>query len=104
MLMVGYFPFDEPNHAALYKKIGRAQFTCPSWFSPEAKKLSKRILNPNSLTENLVTERKEKLVSMNAFELISRSQSFNHENFKGSIKRETYFTSKRHANEIMSKN
>ncbi|KAG4909090.1 hypothetical protein JHK87_055206 [Glycine soja] len=37
--------------------------------------------------ENLVTERKEKLVSMNAFELISRSQSFNHENlFEKQIK------------------
>ncbi|MQL41526.1 hypothetical protein EI012_26825, partial [Escherichia coli] len=103
---------------ALYRKIGRAQFSCPSWFSPEAKKLLKRILDPNPLTrikipelledewfkkgykpasfteeedvnvddvaaafidstENLVTERKEKPVSMNAFELISRSQSFN---------------------------
>ncbi|QHO41447.1 CBL-interacting protein kinase [Arachis hypogaea] len=31
--------------------------------------------------ENLVTERKEKSVSMNAFELISRSQSFNLDSF-----------------------
>lgn len=35
------------------------------------------------LQENLVTERKEKPVSMNAFELISRSQSFNLENLFG---------------------
>ncbi|KAH1204580.1 CBL-interacting serine/threonine-protein kinase 9 [Glycine max] len=148
VLMAGYLPFDEPNHAALYKKIGRAQFTCPSWFSPEAKKLLKLILDPNPLTrikvpelledewfkkgykqatfimeedinvddvaaafndskENLVTERKEKPVSMNAFELISRSQSFNLENLfekqQGSVKRETHFTSQRPANEIMSK-
>lgn len=32
------------------------------------------------MQEGLVTERKEKPVSMNAFELISRSQSFNLEN------------------------
>ncbi|MQI71942.1 hypothetical protein EI017_24565, partial [Escherichia coli] len=125
-----------------------AQFSCPSWFSPEAKKLLKRILDPNPLTrikipelledewfkkgykpasfteeedvnvddvaaafidstENLVTERKEKPVSMNAFELISRSQSFNldslFEKQKDVVKRETHFTSQRPANEIMSK-
>ncbi|XP_020223497.1 CBL-interacting serine/threonine-protein kinase 9 isoform X1 [Cajanus cajan] len=149
VLMAGYLPFDEPNHAALYKKIGRAQFACPSWFSPEAKKLLKRILDPNPLTrikipellqdewfrkgykpasfteeedinvddvtaafndskEKLVTERKEKPVSMNAFELISRSQSFNLENLfeqqtQGIVKKETHFTSQCPANEIMSK-
>eukprot|EP00256_Glycine_max_P063958 XP_014633934.1 CBL-interacting serine/threonine-protein kinase 9 [Glycine max] len=129
-------------------QIGRAQFTCPSWFSPKAKKLLKLILDPNPLTrikvpellkdewfkkgykqttfimeedinvddvaaafndskENLVTERKEKPVSMNAFEHISRSQSFNLENLfekqQGSVKRETHFTSQRPTNEIMSK-
>ncbi|KAH1238510.1 CBL-interacting serine/threonine-protein kinase 9 [Glycine max] len=148
VLMAGYLPFVEPNHAKLYKKIGRAQFTCPSWFSPKAKKLLKLILDPNPLTrikvpellkdewfkkgykqttfimeedinvddvaaafndskENLVTERKEKPVSMNAFEHISRSQSFNLENLfekqQGSVKRETHFTSQRPTNEIMSK-
>lgn len=148
VLMAGYLPFDEPNTIALYRKIGMADFTCPSWFSPEAKKLLKSILNPNPLTrikipelledewfkkgykpasftegndvnvddvaaafndskENLVKETKEKPVSMNAFELISRSQSFNLDNLfekqKGVVKRETHFTSQRPANEIMSK-
>ncbi|KAL5062484.1 hypothetical protein RYX36_024221 [Vicia faba] len=147
VLMAGYLPFDEPNQIALYRKIGRAEFTCPPWFSPEAKKVLKAILNPNPLTrikipellkdewfkkgykpasfteedvnvddvaaafnnskENLVTETKEKPVSMNAFELISRSESFNLDNLfekqKGVVKRETHFTSQRPANEIMSK-
>ncbi|KOM57193.1 hypothetical protein LR48_Vigan11g022500 [Vigna angularis] len=149
VLMAGYLPFDEPSQMALYKKICRAQFTCPSWFSSEAKKLLKRILDPNPLTrikipeiledewfrkgykpaifteeedvnvddvaaafndskETFVTETKEKPVSMNAFELISRSQSFNLENLfekqtNGIVKRETSFTSQRPANEIMSK-
>ncbi|MED6223270.1 CBL-interacting serine/threonine-protein kinase 9 [Stylosanthes scabra] len=148
VLMAGYLPFDEPNQMTLYKKIEKAQFTCPSWFSPQAKKLLKRILDPNPLTrikipellkdewfrkgykppsfteeedvnvddvaaafddskENLVTERKEKPVSMNAFELISRSQSFNldslFEQQTGIVKRETHFASQHPPNEIMSK-
>lgn len=148
VLMAGYLPFDEPNLMALYKKICKADFTCPSYFSPGAKKLIKRVLDPNPLTritipeiledewfkkwykpayseeeqnvnlddvdavfndseEHLVTERKERPVSMNAFELISRSPSFNLENLfekqKGLVKRETRFTSQCPANEIMSK-
>ncbi|GAV67386.1 Pkinase domain-containing protein/NAF domain-containing protein [Cephalotus follicularis] len=148
VLMAGYLPFDEPNLMQLYKRIGKADFSHPSWFSSGAKKLISRILDPNPLTritiseiledewfkkgykpphfekeegvnlddvdavfndskENLVTERKEKPVSMNAFELISRSQGFSLENLfekqTGLVKRETRFTSQCPANEIMSK-
>ncbi|KAK6919913.1 NAF domain [Dillenia turbinata] len=147
VLMAGYLPFDEANLMALYKKILAANFACPPWFSSGAKKLIKRILDPNPLTrisiaevledpwfkkgykpphfqeeddvnlddvdaafndseENLVLEKKEKPVSMNAFELISRSQSFNLENLfekQGLAKPETHFASKRPPNEIMSK-
>ncbi|KAL3622315.1 CBL-interacting serine/threonine-protein kinase 9 [Castilleja foliolosa] len=148
VLMAGYLPFDEPNLIALYRRIQRADFAFPSWFSSSAKKLIRRILDPNPLTritiheilenewfkkdykppqfeqeeginledvdavfndseEHLVTERKEKPVSMNAFELISRSQGFSLENLfekpMGPIRRETSFTSKCPANEIMSK-
>ncbi|KAM6583795.1 hypothetical protein CsatB_010797 [Cannabis sativa] len=148
VLMAGYLPFDEPNLMALYKKICKAEFGCPPWFSSGAKKLIKRILDPNPLTritiseilqdewfkkgyqsarfekeedvnlddvdaafndskEGLITEKKEKPVSMNAFELISRSQSFNLENLfekqSGLVKRETRFTSQKPANEIMDK-
>ncbi|KAJ4728039.1 Non-specific serine/threonine protein kinase [Melia azedarach] len=148
VLMAGFLPFDESNLMALYRKICRADFSCPSWFSAGARKLIKRILDPNPLTritisemledewfkkgfkpphfdkeedvnlddvdaifnnskEHLVTERKEKPVSMNAFELISRTKSFSLENLfekqKGLVKRETRFTSQCPANEIMSK-
>ncbi|XP_057496392.1 CBL-interacting serine/threonine-protein kinase 9 [Actinidia eriantha] len=148
VLMAGYLPFDEPNLMALYKRIHKADFSCPSWFTSSAKKLIKRIIDPNPLTritipeilendwfkkgykppqfeqgedvnlddvdavfndseEHLVTEKKEKPVSMNAFELISRSQGFSLENLfekqMGLVKRETRFTSKCPANEIMSK-
>ncbi|XP_048233374.1 CBL-interacting serine/threonine-protein kinase 9 [Ricinus communis] len=148
VLMAGYLPFDEPNLMGLYKKIITADFTFPSWFSSGAKKLIKRILDPNPLSritiseiledewfkkgykqtqfeweedvnlddvdaafddskEHLVTERKEKPVSMNAFELISKTQGFSLENLfakqPGVVKRETRFASHSPANEIMSK-
>lgn len=148
VLMAGYLPFDEPSLMGLYKKICSADFTCPSWFSSGAKKLIKRILDPNPATritiseiledewfkkgykhpqfeqeegvnlddvdaafnsskEPLITERKEKPVSMNAFELISKTQGFSLENLfekqAGIVKRETRFASHSSANEIMSK-
>ncbi|KAL7242024.1 hypothetical protein ACSBR1_014580 [Camellia fascicularis] len=153
VLMAGYLPFEEPNLMALYKKIFKADFTCPPWFSSSAKKLIKRILDPNPLTriaiaeviendwfkkgykpptfeqtdvslddvdaifnesgnsQNLVVERREERpatpVTMNAFELISKSQGLNlgslFEKQMGLVKRETRFTSKCPANVIISK-
>ncbi|KAI3956122.1 hypothetical protein MKW98_027436, partial [Papaver atlanticum] len=150
VLMAGYLPFDDSNIMALYRKIYRAEFSFPGWFSSSSKKLIKRILDPDPATritipqiletewfkkgykppnfkqdeedislsdidavfndseEHLVTERREKPVSMNAFELISKSQGLNlgnlFENHRmNSIKRETHFTSQCPANEIMFK-
>lgn len=147
VLMAGYLPFDEPSLPALYRMIQKANFTCPPWFSPEATKLIKRILEPNpckritvpeilktdwfrkgykapkfeqevnvmnlddvdavfnSSEENLVTEKKEKPESLNAFDLISKTQNLENlfENQKGPFNRETSFASKRPPNEIMSK-
>ncbi|KQK23877.2 CBL-interacting protein kinase 9 isoform X1 [Brachypodium distachyon] len=62
----------------------------------------------NGLEEHLVSEKKEKPESMNAFALISRSQGFNLGNLfekemMGMAKRETSFTSQRTPQEIMSK-
>lgn len=153
VLMAGYLPFEESNLMALYKKIFKAEFSCPPWFSASAKKLIKRILDPNPETrittaeviENewfkkgyvaprfeqeeislvdvdaifneasespiLVVERRDERpaqpVTMNAFELISKSQGLNlsslFEKQMGLVKRETRFTSKCPANEIISK-
>ncbi|MCL7047044.1 hypothetical protein MKW94_022388, partial [Papaver nudicaule] len=50
VLMAGYFPFEEANLMELYKKINKAEFSIPSWFSSGAKKLIKRILDPNPST------------------------------------------------------
>nr|GMD89533.1 CBL-interacting serine/threonine-protein kinase 23 [Ipomoea batatas] len=153
VLMAGYLPFEDSNLVALYKKIFKADFACPPWFSSSAKKLIKRILDPNPQTRitiaeviendwfkkgyqppvfqqedvnlddvnaifdesadssNLVVERREELpnapLAMNAFELISRSQGLNlsslFEKQVGLVKRETRFTSKCPASEIISK-
>ncbi|WJX29343.1 CBL-interacting serine/threonine-protein kinase 23 [Trifolium repens] len=153
VLMAGYLPFEEDNLVALYKKIFKAEFTCPPWFSSSAKKLIKRILDPSPVTrikiadvienewfkkgytppvfeqadvslddvnsifngsmdsDSIVFERHEEgpvaPVTMNAFELISKSQGLNlgslFEKQMGLVKRETRFTSKCSANEIISK-
>ncbi|KAJ1402026.1 Serine/threonine-protein kinase, active site [Sesbania bispinosa] len=154
VLMSGYLPFDDNNLVALYKKISKAEFTCPSWFSSSAKKLIKRILDPNPATritiaevienewfkkgyvlpprfseanvslddvnaifskaddsQNLIVERREEgpvaPMTMNAFELIFKSQGLNLGNLFGKqmglVKRETRFTSKCSTDEIISK-
>lgn len=56
VLMAGYLPFDEPNLMALYKKIWKADFTFPSWFSSGAKKFLKRVLDPNPQTRITVPQ------------------------------------------------
>ncbi|XAR62922.1 Non-specific serine/threonine protein kinase [Bertholletia excelsa] len=128
--------------------INTATLSYPSWFSSGAKRLIKRIVDPNPLTritipeilqnewfrkgykppefeqerglnlddldavfsaldEGLVTEKKEKHESVNAFEFISRSQGLNLENLfekqMGLLKREMSFASKCSANDIISK-
>eukprot|EP00252_Welwitschia_mirabilis_P021842 TRINITY_DN571_c0_g2_i1.p1 TRINITY_DN571_c0_g2~~TRINITY_DN571_c0_g2_i1.p1 ORF type:complete len:443 (-),score=104.28 TRINITY_DN571_c0_g2_i1:102-1430(-) len=150
VLMAGYLPFDDSNLMTLYKKIYKADFTCPSWFSSLAKKLITRILDPNPKTritipeilenewfkkgykppkfkkeeedvslddvdavfndseEHLVVEKKEAHPhTMNAFQLISMSQGLNlgslFEKNMGIVKRETRFTSRCPADEIISK-
>ncbi|MBA0805255.1 hypothetical protein Gohar_004784, partial [Gossypium harknessii] len=57
----------------------------------------------DSKQENLVTERKVKPVSMNVFELISRSQSFCLDNLFEKQMRQTSFASQCPHNEIISK-
>ncbi|KAH7568544.1 hypothetical protein ACOSQ2_011848 [Xanthoceras sorbifolium] len=56
VLMAGYLPFEESNLMALYKKIFKADFKSPPWFSSSAKKLITRILDPNPLTRITIAE------------------------------------------------
>ena len=37
VLLAGFLPFDEPSMSALFRKIIKAEFSYPSWFSPGVK-------------------------------------------------------------------
>ncbi|KAJ4839235.1 CBL-interacting serine/threonine-protein kinase 24 [Turnera subulata] len=50
VLMAGYLPFDETDLPTLYRKINAAEYSCPFWFSPGAKSLIDKILDPNPKT------------------------------------------------------
>ncbi|KAJ8767489.1 hypothetical protein K2173_017533 [Erythroxylum novogranatense] len=46
-LLAGYLPFDDRNLMMLYRKISRAEYACPKWFTENQKKLISRMLDPN---------------------------------------------------------
>jgi serine/threonine protein kinase len=54
--MAGYLPFEDSNLMTLYKRIFKADFSCPSWFSTSAKKLIKKILDPNPSTRITIAD------------------------------------------------
>ncbi|GMJ11094.1 SNF1-RELATED PROTEIN KINASE 3.14, SOS3-interacting protein 3, CBL-INTERACTING PROTEIN KINASE 6 [Hibiscus trionum] len=47
VLLAGFLPFQDDNLLAMYKKIYRGDFKCPPWFSPEARRLITKLLDPN---------------------------------------------------------
>ncbi|KAF5956626.1 hypothetical protein HYC85_003851 [Camellia sinensis] len=55
-LLAGYLPFDDRNLMNLYKKILRAQYTFPEWFTESQKKLISKILDPNPRTRITIPE------------------------------------------------
>ncbi|CAD6336350.1 unnamed protein product [Miscanthus lutarioriparius] len=56
VLMAGYLPFEENDLPSLYEKITATQYSCPYWFSPGAKSLIQRILDPNPRTRITIEE------------------------------------------------
>lgn len=50
VLLAGYLPFHDKNLMDMYKKIGKAEFKCPGWFSTDVRRLLLRILDPNPST------------------------------------------------------
>jgi serine/threonine protein kinase len=44
VLLAGFLPFEENTMIALFLKIKNADFTYPSWFSSELRKLLDKIL------------------------------------------------------------
>ncbi|KAG2262908.1 hypothetical protein Bca52824_069987 [Brassica carinata] len=59
VLLAGYLPFHDSNLMEMYRKIGRADFKCPSWFAPEAKRLLCKMLDPNHETRITVSRIRE---------------------------------------------
>ena len=47
VLLAGFLPFDEPHMSALFRKIQKADFTYPSWFTSEVRGLLDAILVPD---------------------------------------------------------
>lgn len=50
VLLAGYLPFHDANLLLLYKKASKAEYRFPAWFSPEARKLVSKMLDPNPNT------------------------------------------------------
>lgn len=44
VLLAGFLPFDEPTMSALFRKIQKAEFSYPSWFSAPVRKILDAIL------------------------------------------------------------
>ncbi|KAI0497569.1 hypothetical protein KFK09_020800 [Dendrobium nobile] len=111
ILMAGYLPFEDSNLMILYKKIFKADFTCPAWFSTSVKKLIKRILDPNpqtrmTMAEVIENEWFKKGYQPPSFETAEISLDDVNAIFDesgGLVQRETRFASKLPAEEILSK-
>jgi serine/threonine protein kinase len=52
VLLAGFLPFDEPTMSALFRKIQKAEFAYPSWFSEDVRVFLDKVLVP-SPTERL---------------------------------------------------
>ncbi|KAK1275886.1 CBL-interacting serine/threonine-protein kinase 6 [Acorus gramineus] len=98
VLLAGFLPFQDENVVAMYRKIRRGDFRCPPWFSPDARRLIARLLDPNPATRITIAKLAEspwfrksstpapppplddnvwsKETSMNAFHIISLSEGF----------------------------
>lgn len=56
VILTGYLPFDDRNLAVLYQKIFKGDAQIPSWLSPGAQNLIRRILDPNPCTRITMDE------------------------------------------------
>lgn len=50
VMLAGYLPFHDSNVIEMYRKISMAEYKCPHWLPPEARRLLSRILDPNPHT------------------------------------------------------
>lgn len=50
VLAAGYLPFNDPNLMVMYKKIYKGEFRCPRWMSPELRRFLSKLLDTNPET------------------------------------------------------
>lgn len=56
VLLAGFLPFDEPHMSALFRKIQKAEYSFPPWFSKPVRNLIARILVPNPADRYTVSD------------------------------------------------
>ncbi|CAA6663664.1 unnamed protein product [Spirodela intermedia] len=56
VILTGYLPFDDRNLAVLYQKIFKGETQIPNWLSPGARRMIRRILDPNPKTRLTVDD------------------------------------------------
>lgn len=54
VLLAGYLPFHDSNLMEMYRKIGKADYKCPSWFPRDVRRLLMRMLDPNPSTRTSI--------------------------------------------------
>ena len=59
VLLAGFLPFDESTIANLFNKIKKAEFTYPSWFSPQVKSVIDAMLVAEPKVRITLTQLKE---------------------------------------------
>lgn len=77
VLMAGYLPFEENDLPTLYDKVTAAHFSCPYWFSPGAKSLIQRILDPNPKTRISIEEIRADTWFKKNYEAVRRGEDGN---------------------------
>ncbi|KAL8108184.1 CBL-interacting protein kinase 5-like [Apium graveolens] len=59
VLLTGYLPFHDSNLMVMYRKISRADYKCPRWFSSDVKRLLSKLLDPNPATRMTIDKLRE---------------------------------------------
>ncbi|CAH9103149.1 unnamed protein product [Cuscuta europaea] len=133
VLLAGYLPFHDSNLMEMYRKIKKAEFKYPTFFSSDVRKLISKLLDPNPKTrisiakvmenswfrkgldlrqasnqepEEANNQEPEKLKNLNAFDIISLSSGFDLSGLfveTNGQKGEERFTSRHPAKTIFSK-
>ncbi|CAK9183311.1 unnamed protein product [Ilex paraguariensis] len=94
VLLAGFLPFQEDNIVALYRKICRGDFQCPSWFSSEARRLITKLLDPNPHTRITISNIMDcswfkKSFSKNVSSKEEQEFTVENENYGGKLGKET---------------